>query len=602
MRFNPQGHLLLVDLSWAGQKGLIETINTTMLWQGLFFGGLLVMWCYNFLLYVKLSSRDYLYYLYYLACVIGLFVYLNGFAPFFIESPQIYEPIFAMFAFGAAHGGMLFARQFLSLKKYTPRLDQILVVAQWTIFSWLVLSPWLLVGVCWPILNYLVLFIGPLIITGAAMRLYQGFKPARYYVAGWAVFILALIIYALSSLGILPINTVTTYSVQVASIWEVILFALAIAYRLKLSEQSDAKAKTAFLGMISHELKTPLQAIGSTIDLLSLKMPQNNHLFERLRVATGHLELQVKDLTDYSRLESGVLKFRKGTVNVSKLVHEVVDEFRPKGESKGLEVRTHIEDNVIVSSDAYRLQQILNNLIGNAIKYTDTGYIDVRMESQNTWSMRLIFSVKDSGIGISEEHIPILFEPFTQIDRSNTRDRNGIGMGLAIVQRLVSIFRGSIKVQSNVGEGSTFTVKIPVENAGDTVLVSEVAAIENKSDKHIMLVDDNEGVRSNLKDVIENLGYTCELAESGKVALKLIKGRKYAAILLDINMPDMDGFTVAAHIRRRSGVNQQVPIIWISATGPENFTKEEKKSFTFFLEKPVRSNQLDATLRKIINS
>lgn len=600
MRYNPKGHFLLVDLTWSGQKGLLESINATMLANGLFFGGLIALLLYNSLLLLTMGTRDYLYYIYYLACLIGMFAYVSGFAPILIDSPKIYEPIFGFLGFGSAHGGTLFARHFLSSEKYTPRLDKCIRVFQWITFTCMIAALFLPVGVTWPLMQILSSF-SFLLIATAVIRLRQGFKPARYYLAAWSVFYFGLIIFVLGSINIVPVNFYTTYMFNVTSFFEATLFALAVSYQLKLNQDVAAEAKTAFIGMISHELKTPLQAIGSSIDLLSLRMPQSDPAFSRLIEATSRLERQVKDLTDYSILESGVLKFNRAKFDASETVKKIVDEFRPLADKKDLKIITEIENNVVISSDEYRLQQIVNNLLMNSIKYTNKGCIKVNLRVSRTIPAKLIISIKDSGIGIGADHRARIFEPFTQIDQTTTRDSLGMGMGLSIVRSLVSVFNGTINVESELGKGSVFRVSIPVERVEHTVINFALLDDEVDSDRRILLVDDNEEVRLNLKEVLENLGYQCDLAESGKVAIKLAADAKYPAIMLDINMPEMNGFQVAEHIRNTPGPNQTTPIICISASSAKNFSNDQQKYFTCFMEKPVRAKKLESILNKLIS-
>lgn len=601
MRYDPHGHVLTVDLSWAGTKGIIEFIHNSQLGVGLVFGGLLAMWFYNFMLFVSLRSREYMYYLYYLACFMAAFIYINGFAPLLLESPKIYEPIFAALTYCAAHGMTLFARQFLSLHSSIRWLGNYLKVFQWILFSGALAALVLPVGMPYPIINILILFIGPFLMLAGIIRWRQGYTPARFYTAGWAIFIAFLMVYSLRLWGVLPANFVTDYALQIGSVWEAIMFSLALAYRIKLNDKKAALAKTAFLGMVSHELKTPLQGIGSAIDLLSLRKNCDAEILNRLRTSTEQLEIQVKDLTDYAHLESGKLKFRKSEFNPSHAIRQIAEELRPAVEQKGLEFKINIgQSHIIVSSDLFRIQQILNNLVSNAIKYTQSGHIEVRM-SMNTAPTALVLSVVDTGIGISAEDMPSLFEPFTQLGEVSTRKHDGIGMGLAIVQKLVGLFDGTIQVDSSVEKGSTFHVTLPVEKVAEAIDISTCCEDNDYTpDTCVMLVDDNKEVRSTLKKVLEELGYSCDAADSGKTAINLCKSKKYSAILLDVNMPDIDGFAVASHIKNTPGRNQHVPIIWISATAPENISSDRKKLFSYFLEKPVRLQKLDAMLKTIL--
>ena len=614
MRFAPNGHLMLADFSWSGQKGVVEFINDSEFSYGLFFGGMISMWCYNFVLFLNIRSRDYLYYLYYLGCVIGVFAYLDGFAPLLINSESIYEPLFPLIGFAGANGAILFARQFLSLKSSIPLLDKILTVLQWLTVVEVITAWFMPLGRSWQILDLTFLVAGPFMIAAAFIRLYQGFKPARFYAAGWTCYVLALIVYILKQLippfpAIEPyFKFVTIYVIQIATIGEAILFALAIAYRLKLIEISAGQAKTAFLGMVSHELKTPLQRIGSAIDLWSATMPkpedrkrQSDKLFERIKDAAVQLESQVKDLTDYSRLEAGALTFRKETVNLSKLVASAVEDQRQAADRKGLNLRSVIQNNiVIINSDATRLDQIVNNLLSNAIKYTPEGHVEVRLECDTGVHSTIVLSVADSGIGMSKEDIKRLFQPFTQLNKSTeTRDYDGLGIGLSVVKELVSLLKGTIAVDSTPGKGSIFKITLPVTLDSRKASTFD-SRIDKDADRRVLLIDDNENVRIGLKEVLEGLNYICELAGDGKEALILVRSQKFAAILLDISLPDISGFEVASGIRGNPGINQHTPIVWISATSPTNFSDKEKKSFSHFLEKPVRAKLLQATLKGII--
>lgn len=601
MRFNPRGHVLTVDLFWASVKGIIEFIHDSQLGLGLVFGGLLAIWFYNFMLFINLRSRDYLYYLYYQACFISALIYLNGFAPLLIDSSKVYDPVFSALGYGASHGMTLFARHFLSLQTSNRWMDNYLRVWQWVFFCGGIAALVLPVGLPYRILSNLILFTGPVLAMAGIIRWRQGYAPARFYTAGWAIFIVSLMIYALRLLGVLPANFVTNYAIQIGSVWEAIMFSLALAYRIKLIDRKAALAKTAFLGMVSHELKTPLQGIGSAIDLLELRKKCDPDILRRLRTSTEQLEIQVKDLTDYAHLESGKLKFRKTVFNPSHAIRQIAEELLPMAEKKGLNFKINIEESsIVVSSDLFRIQQILNNLISNAIKYTQSGDVEVRM-SVNTVPTTIVLSVADTGVGIRAEDIPSLFEPFTQLSEASIRKHDGIGMGLAIVQKLVALFDGTIGVDSAVGKGSTFHVTLPVEKVEEIIDVSTYCETDDGgSSARIMLVDDNQDVRGTLKNVLEELGYSCDAADCGKAAINLCKSTKYAAILLDVNMPDIDGFAVASHIRNTPGRNQHVPIIWISATAPENITSDRKKLFSYFLEKPVRLQKLDAMLKKIL--
>lgn len=358
--------------------------------------------------------------------------------------------------------------------------------------------------------------------------------------------------------------------------------------------------KNTILGTISHELKTPLQTIISSIDLLVKRMvsARDVEVVERLTSAAARLEAQMEDLTDYARLGAGKLELRRMVFDPGELLERVVDEFKGPALNSGLDLVLRRKKRALqVASDARRFEQIATNLITNAIKYTPIGRIQVTFDLVTSNGDKLDLIVEDTGPGISPDKLPSLFEPFTQLDQSRTRKYDGAGMGLAIVQRLVELFGGTIEVQSIVGRGTRFEVVLPVE-----VISGDPAGPENNrmdiAEHHrILLVDDNAEVRVSVKEVLTEIGYVCDAADGGKVALQKLATHSYDAILLDISMPGMDGFEVAAAVRATPGRNQHVPIVALSAYSPEVATLEQRAPFSAHAAKPVRMD----TLRNIMD-
>lgn len=601
LRFVPAGHPAYVDLSWYGTKGILEHINNSQLEVGLFFGGLVVMLFYNFILCVYLRSRAYLYYIYYLACLIMTLIFLNGYVPLIVQISTFWERMFATFTYLMFHAMCLFTRNFLSLNTSVRWLDIYLKICQW---AWLIFgfgTFFIPIDNPYTLLNYLTVISVPFLIAAGWIRVYQGYVPARIYSVGWTIFAAAALTYILVSLKIFPATWRTNLGLQFASVLEAVLFALALAYRIKLMDMAATAAKNAFLVMISHELKTPLQGIVSSLDLLTISNSvkgKDAEVWNRLRVATEHLEMQMKDLTDYARLGSGKMQVRNFEFNATASMSQIIEDLRQMAEQKGLFYETEIDNsNLIVRSDALRIQQILNNLIVNAIKYTESGYVKVQFQYIQEKSLSIVLRIEDSGVGISKKNVARIFEPFTQIDETSTRKYGGIGMGLAIVRQLVSLLKGTIKVESDLGKGTKFEVRIPVDKVEDWNTEANPADGKSINNK-ILLVDDTDEIRCSLKQIVEKLEYRCDVAECGQNAVNQTKSEKYAAILLDVNMPDMDGFSVAKEIRKSR--NRQTPIIWISATPPHLSTLEQRELFTYFLEKPVRKENLSAMLRKIL--
>ena len=357
--------------------------------------------------------------------------------------------------------------------------------------------------------------------------------------------------------------------------------------------------KNTILGTISHELKTPLQTIISSIDLLVKRMvsARDIEVVERLTSAAARLEAQMEDITDYARLGAGKLELRRMVFDPGELLERVVEEFKGQATSSGLDLVLRRKKRAVqVASDARRFEQIATNLITNAIKYTPSGRIQVTMDLVSSKGDKLNLIVEDTGPGISPEKLPFLFEPFTQLNQSRTRKYDGAGMGLAIVQRLVELFGGTIRVQSTVGRGTRFEVMLPVEMISGDPTGPENSRIDISEHHRILLVDDNAEVRVSVKEVLTEIGYVCDVADGGKVALQKLATHSYDAVLLDISMPGMDGFEVAAAVRATPGSNQHLPIVALSAYSPETATAEQRAPFSAHVAKPVRMD----TLRNIM--
>ncbi len=599
LRHEPDGHAMSVDLTWYGEKALIENLHDSMFASGFFFGGLVVLLFYNLVLCVQLRSKVYLYYIYYLSCFLLAFLFLSGLAPLALTLTPRWEQFFAASCYAALHGMILFGRSFLVLKDTLPRVDRILWLMQWLLAAGIVAAFLLEPAPLYVALNFGILISAVGLIASGINRSLHNDGPAKIYTAGWLFFSVALIVYAMRSLGLVKVSWWTTYSVQVAAVWEATLFSLALAARLKNNAADSVKAKNTFIAAISHELKTPLQTIVSCLDLISGNGGggKNKKIFERLRSAAGQLEVQVNDLTDYARLESGKLSLKKSAFDVCELVREVVSDYQGSASAKGLSLTAETAmEKLCVVSDPWRVKQILNNLVENGIKYTDSGFVVVRLALIDGSTPQLMFTVEDSGIGISDAHIKSIYEPFTQVDQGVQRKYGGIGMGLAIVRDLISLLGGSVDVKSIPGKGSSFQFRIPCEMAPGNGSMADESQVSNGR-RRVLLVDDNEEVLFILSEIISSLGYDVDAFSSGREAIVRARDASYYAILLDVNMPDMDGFAVAAEMRELRA-QSKAPIVWISATRPDISDGRNRSLFNHFLEKPIHAPALE----KLLNS
>jgi signal transduction histidine kinase/CheY-like chemotaxis protein len=376
--------------------------------------------------------------------------------------------------------------------------------------------------------------------------------------------------------------------------------ALEAEHQASRAAREASLAKDAFLGMISHELRTPLHAIVSSIELLGFNFQSeaDRKVIQRLESAARHLEAQMRDLTDYARLGAGKLELRYEQFEPRELLASIVDEHLPAALVRGLTLTSEASGLTgRVDSDPHRIRQILNNLVTNAIRYTEKGSVRVRLVQGLAV---LTIEVIDTGPGVPPKQLPLMFKEFTQLDGSRTRRFEGAGMGLAIVQGLLKLFGGSVAVESQVGEGTTFTVTIPVGPVEPARQHDTEAARAHEGERaQVLIVDDNGLIRDSLSEMIAHMGYLATALDNAKDALAWLDVRRCDVLLLDLHMPDQDGYTFFAEFSARSGPSAGVPVIAISAYPPDAAPVGAAPFFEY-LVKPVHYEELRAALQRAL--
>ncbi|MBT2795320.1 hybrid sensor histidine kinase/response regulator [Paraburkholderia strydomiana] len=362
-------------------------------------------------------------------------------------------------------------------------------------------------------------------------------------------------------------------------------------------------AKNAFLGAVGHELRTPLQRITTAIEVLTSTsgQPANIKVMGQLDRAARQLETQMSDLTDFARLDSGKLSLKRSEIVPLDEVEAAVEDLRDTALRKGVHLETEIEPvGDVFLADAPRLRQIVTNLVSNAIKYTDGGgTVRVRASLQpKETTVCLLLEVVDTGVGIPSDRVEEIFKPFTQLPLSTGGRREGVGMGLAIVKGLVEVMGGGIHVRSIQGEGSTFTVRLPL---GEVLHRPEppphlAAAPEGGPVPRVLVVDDQEFSREAFEDILAALGLECDAVGTATQAVEKLATESYDVLVFDIELAETTGLEIAKELRARPGPNQQTPIIWVSATPPESHTEPEAAPFVHYLMKPVRVDELEEAL------
>ena len=351
----------------------------------------------------------------------------------------------------------------------------------------------------------------------------------------------------------------------------------SIRVPLNQLEGADAanKAKSIFLANMSHEMRTPLHVIVGLVHLLrrDLKNPIHLNRLEQICETSVHLEAIVNDILDLSPIYSHRLILRTCNFRLDDIIGEVMRMIEQRANEKSLTLTTEISpylNAIELSGDPFRIKQVLINLCDNAIKFTDQGDIrlGIRSLTGDATQVTLHFEIEDTGIGIELSHQAKLFQPFTQIDSSTTRERGGAGLGLAISQRLVTMMGGRIQITSNLGAGSTFSFDLVLPRAVSKLSdVEENAALSTASNfpgKQVLFAEDHPLSQEILLEMLEDLGCDCVVATNGAEALACAQERSYDLILMDMQMPIMDGLTATRAIRNLPNC-RDTPIIALTA-------------------------------------
>ena len=373
----------------------------------------------------------------------------------------------------------------------------------------------------------------------------------------------------------------------------------------KTRAEAAADAKSEFLANMSHEIRTPLTGVIGFSTLLSQipDLPPPALGYVRKVIASGESLLAVvNDILDFSKLEAGQVDLDPAPFHLHGFLDEMVDLFAVQAGPKGLQLDVRVSESTpeYLVADRARVQQVLSNLLSNAIKFTETGSILVHARYDEGGS-RLEISVTDTGVGISDDQIEKLFQRFTQADGSISRRYGGTGLGLSICRQLTALMGGSISAASAPGAGSTFTFDITAPAADGPAPAGPISAIPDDAEVtlRILIVDDLDANRELVRALLEAAGQEVEEAASGAQAVSLAVRQTFDLILMDLQMPGMDGFATARAIRRLSQENRSTPIVALSANVlPEHVAEAEKAGMNDHIGKPIVPAKLIATLNR----
>lgn len=602
-----------------------------ILW-GLFYGGLLILAIYNFVLYFGTREKSLLAYVGYISTVIvWQFVWgghLQVLSPhgFTQWLSQHMDLIFVIIGIGSG----VFTYTFLDAPEKAPKTTPIIKLNILTLFVLGVCSTLNLLPPLWQ--NGLVYLVSILAISSYMFAgfesFFNNFKPAKYFIFAWSILATSALIGMLSLVGVFPSNFFTTYCFQIGVFLEAGLFSLALMnksqgqleqeiqqatndlrnnmefieeqnVRLDIARKDAIKAshvKSQFLANMSHEIRTPLNAIlGFSRELSQLDLPaQKQEQVMIINNAADNLLAIVNDVLDVSKIEAGKLQINAQPFSPNQLLEEMVNLMAKTAHQKKLEFILDLgllPDKLI--GDVTRIKQILNNLLSNALKFTSSGYVKLSASGKvlEHGMFELALKIEDTGIGISNKDRKKLFNAFTQVDDALNRSYQGTGLGLVICQQLVKLMHGKITLDTTPGEGSCFAVTL---NAN---LLNTKCSFENNPqwlDKHVLLLDPFEETRSTSKQILEMMG--CMVTDCASLEQSPHDGTHYDFMITSLPVSALE--TRDALLSSTVRVTAKRKIVFYSGPEPLQLASGVSSSIDDQLRMPLTPIKLENLLHK----
>lgn len=558
--------------------GFMGYIQRDILEIGLVYGAFFLLILYNLFLWIALKERNYGYYVGVLTCMLlGLIIYEGlGLQYGWPDAPQWNDLLSLLFFPVASILGMMFAISFLDTRKRAP-IGHVVIIG--------CIAAWSFVLLFIPFADHIRLhrFLMPLrlanslVFTGINYWVWKrGYRPARYFFFAWLMTAMTFIPFAMTRLGLAPCFSLADQGFRFGMILTGLLFSFALADRIqnlqqeiferrkiearlqidKETAEAASLAKSRFLSMMSHEFRTPLNAILGYAELLRRETPTGSLAFNGLKTiehSGRHLLQLIEDLLDLAKIEAGKIEVAHEDFFLTEELDRVAAMMRQRASQKGLMFVSNPPTGLpsMVKGDARRLRQVLLNLLGNAVKFTNAG--KVRLDVASLGDDHLRFSIEDTGPGIPLDKLEAIFSPFARIKETG-HNTEGAGLGLSISRSMVRLLGGELHVKSVVGEGSAFwfTLRLPEvldARAFRPVTRRPVVGFQGNP-RHILIVDDNRENRSMLRHALEALGFNIMEAENGGDALFWLEKEAFDAVLMDLMMPVMDGFEATRRMRQ----------------------------------------------------
>ena len=625
------GEQLSMPMLLLSTENLLEESSFEQFIFGFFYGILIIAAILYLFFFFALRDKTFLYYSMYVVFIGLLQFSIDGYFYKFITPESGWFSLHAVIIFACIANFFLgrYAQVFLKIKEYSRFINitfYVLFALDLLLFLSLFIVPEAL-EFSYPIANLLGLLLLLLIIASQVVIYSKTRSIDRFFAIGLFFLISGFVVFILKNFGVLPLTFLTENGSKLGTGLEVIFLSLSMAnlirnlkndreelqtVALQRSEEMN-DLKSFFLSNISHELRTPLNAILNTAKAMAAessdKQVQSNS--QIIKYSTYSLLSSINDILDFSKIEKNEIKLELTNFDLVKTVEHIANNFAREASDKGLDFSFQKEDDLpeMVNGDNVRLSQILHNVLSNALKFTNEGFVKFKLEAKKEKGSKVLITltVSDTGVGISKEKINSIYDSFSQEGITNKRKFGGLGLGLFIVNHLIQLHKGKIKIDSTTGLGTVCEIQLPYETVEVIKPTAEetTAALEyDLKGKAILVVEDNAMNQMVIKMITKKwLNTTVEFANNGEEGVKKLTENNYDIILMDLQMPIMDGYEATIAIRNgEAGENKKsIPIIALTADVMETTkTRVIEIGMNKYLSKPVDKDLLFEIIKLLV--
>lgn len=617
IHYKSDGEVLDLPLALYSPDRFIALSHTDLLIFGLFYGVLLLAAITYLFFYFGMADKSFLYYSIYVI-FIALFQFsLDGLFYQYIMpgSGWLYLRSLILIAILSTYFMSKYVVTYLKIENnfyYLPKIFKILNLTLLLLFVAILLSPTAF-ELSYPIANLLGLLVLGFIVLSISRFWFKNNKVDGLFVAGIACLVIGFTIFILNNIGILPDSPITQYSTKIGTGLEIIFLSLSMANRIWLLKSEKEKIqgvalqkaeeanelKAHFMSMMSHELRTPLNAIMGIADVMTKEVTDDKikRNFNLIKYSSVSLLSSVNDILDFAKIQKGELKLQNEEFQLATIIKQVKANWEIQAKNKGIDFNFSMASDLpeLVNGDASRFAQILNNLLSNAVKFTNSGEIGLTVTHslKETGVSNITVVVSDTGIGIPKEKQSSIFESFIQESINDKRQYGGFGLGLSIIKRLVELNKGTIKMKSSQSKGTTFTIDIPYTAIERKALATNTFNKDNfdLQGNKILVVEDNDINQFIMKKILSSWKNTeITIVENGKLAVEKLADESFDIVLMDLQMPVMDGYEATQEIRKGfdNGINDLIPIIAVTADATsESKLRAQNVGMNDYMTKPI---------------